>query len=56
MGIHCKCLDMGSVFVMLESRLSFEYLFYHSLEPIPSTPRLARVPDALKCPSADSRS
>lgn len=31
------------VFVTLESRLSFEYLVYHRLEPFPSTPQLARV-------------
>lgn len=33
-----QCLDLGSVFVMFDSRSSFEYLVYQSLEPIPSTP------------------
>ena len=42
--ITILCLDLGSVFVMLERISSLEYLFYHSLEPIPSTPRLTRIP------------
>ena len=44
---HCEskvpCPDVGAVFVMLQSRLSFEYLIYHSLEPFLLTPRLVRV-------------
>lgn len=34
---ECKvsCLDVGSMFVMLGSRLNSEYLVYHRLEPIP---------------------